>query len=338
MQLFIQKPGTFITQKDECFLLKNQDDKREYSPLKVESLVLTHQAMISTQAVVMALKHNIDIVFLDKYGDPLGRIWFPRMGSTTLIRRKQLEAAENSFGTELVKDLIVRKMENQERFLKKLMQSRPGSEDIFLPALDSIAGEKNALAQENRPLGEIRDRIRGLEGSAGRAYFQSLSKIMPESFQFEKRSKRPAEDPFNAALNYGYGMLYSRVEKACILAGLDPYIGFLHADQYNKVSLVYDLIEPFRIFAEQSVVYLFTGRKMKQEFFDIAPGDVSLNSAGKPAVVSAMTEYMEESVRYRKRNVKRMHIIQHEAHRLANMLIGDNPEFQRHEWLEMEEF
>ncbi|MGB3458597.1 MAG: CRISPR-associated endonuclease Cas1 [Halobacteriota archaeon] len=36
------------------------------------------------------------------------------------------------------------------------------------------------------------------------------------------------------------------VEKACIIAGLDPYIGFLHTDNYNKKSRVFDVIVLFR--------------------------------------------------------------------------------------------
>ena len=35
------------------------------------------------------------------------------------------------------------------------------------------------------------------------------------------------------------------VEKAYIIAGLDQYIGFLHTDNYNKKSLVFDVIELF---------------------------------------------------------------------------------------------
>ncbi len=54
------------------------------------------------------------------------------------------------------------------------------------------------------------------------------------------------------------------VEKSCILAGLDPYVGFLHTDNYNKKSMVFDLIEPFRFLADQTVTHLFTGRKIKE--------------------------------------------------------------------------
>jgi CRISPR-associated protein Cas1 len=58
--------------------------------------------MITTQAIAAALENNIDIIFLDTYGDPVGRIWFAKLGSTALIRRKQLEAAEKETGLELV--------------------------------------------------------------------------------------------------------------------------------------------------------------------------------------------------------------------------------------------
>ena len=337
MQLVINSPGTFITQKDECFRLKQQERVFDVSPFKVESIVVSNQAMISTQAVVLALEHNIDVIFLDSFGDPLGRVWFSKMGSTALIRRKQLEAADKPIGLELVKEMIRQKMENQIRFLKKLMHARPGKEPLFTPSLRIIKQAVSDLSSESQDLEKIRNRLMGLEGSSGRAYFQCLSKIMPEKYRFEGRSRRPARDPFNAVLNYCYGILYSRIEKACILSGLDPYVGFLHTDNYNKKSMVFDLIEPFRIYGEQTAVYLFTGKKMKDDYFDGGEQSVSLNIKGKPVVVEAMNKHMDETVRYRRKNVKRRYILQHEAHRMANILLAGEDE-KRPEWLEIKEF
>jgi CRISPR-associated protein Cas1 len=62
-----------------------------------------------------------------------------------------------------------------------------------------------------------------------------------------------------------------------------------------------------------------------------------LNTKGKPVVVEAMNKHMEETVRYRRKNVKRKYILQHEAHRLANILLADEDE-KRPEWLEIKEF
>lgn len=337
MQLIINTPGTFITQKDECFRLKQKDKVFDISPLKVESIVISNQAMISTQAVNLALEHNIDTIFMDTYGYPIGRVWFSKMGSTALIRRRQLEAIGNPLGFQLVIDMVMQKLDNQIHFMKKLMHARPGKEASFTAPIQVIERIKSDLHFPETDLESTRNRLMGLEGIAARTYFEFLSGLMSEKYQFESRSRRPAKNPFNACLNYCYGILYSLVEKACILSGLDPYIGFLHTDNYNKKSLVFDLIEPFRIYAEQVVVYLFTGKKIKDEYFDTREGAVSLNQTGKPVVVEAMNRHLDESVRYRRRNVKRRHILQHHAHRLANILLSDEGE-KRSEWLEIKEF
>ncbi len=337
MQLVINTPGTLITQKDGVFRLKQQDRMVDISPLKVESMVISNQAMISTQAVALALEHNIDIIFLDGFGDPVGRVWFARLGSTALIRRRQLEAAESPLGIRLVTDMVGQKLANQINFLKKLMHARPGREEHFQPAIEQLTRCKAELPREGAALETARNSIMGLEGVAGRAYFQCLAGLMPEKYRFSGRSRRPAKDPFNACLNYGYGMLYGFIEKACILAGLDPFVGFLHTDNYNKKSMVFDLIEPFRIFAEQTAVYLFTGKKMKDEYFDVKEKAVSLNQKGKPVVIESMQQHLDEPVRYRRRNVKRRHILQHEAHRLAQVLLAE-PGEPRPDWLTIKEF
>ena len=337
MQLVINSAGTYITQKNGLFRLKNKDRSFDISPQKVESIVVSNQAMLTTQAIVAALENNIDIVFLDGYGNPIGRVWFAKMGSTALIRRKQLEIAEDKKGLELVTDMIRKKIENQTGFLKKLMYARPGKEYLFENPIKMIDGALAALATHNDTIKDVRNSIMGVEGTAGRAYFQCLSKVMPEKYIFKGRSRQPAKDPFNAVLNYCYGILYSKIEKACILSGLDPYVGFLHTDNYNKKSMVFDLIEPFRIFAEQTAIYLFTGKKIKDEYFHMTDNAVSLNDKGKPVVVDAINSHMEESVRYRRKNVKRKYLPQHEAHRLANILLADEGE-KRPEWLEITEF
>jgi CRISPR-associated protein Cas1 len=336
MQLVINTPGSFLTQKDACFRLKVQDRVVDVSPLQVETIVITNQAMLSSQAVVLALEHNIDIIFLDSYGDPVGRIWFSKMGSTALIRRRQLEAAAHPLGLSLVQDLIRQKMANQVAFLKKLMYSRPGQEENFRGPLQELETCLLQLAHVDQDLEAARQRLLGLEGTAARHYFQCLAGLLPEKYRFPARSRRPARDPFNACLNYCYGILYPMVEKACILAGLDPFVGFLHTDNYNKKSLVFDLIEPFRLFAEQTAVYLFTGKKIKDAYFDRQDHAVSLNQQGKPVVVEALQQHLDEGVRYRRRNVKRRYIIQHEAHRLANILLAETGE-PRPDWLEIKE-
>ena len=162
-----------------------------------------------------------------------------------------------------------------------------------------------------------------IEGMASRTYFEVLSSVMPEKFKFKGRSRNPATDEFNAMLNYGYGVLYSMVEKACIIAGLDPYIGFLHTDNYNKKSLVFDIIEMFRAFVDESVVHLFSKRKVKEEYFDKIQNNegLSLNKEGKAVLIEALNETFEKTIKYKGRNIKTKNVVQFECHRIANGLI-----------------
>lgn len=57
-----------------------------------------------------------------------------------------------------------------------------------------------------------------------------------ERIIFPGRENRGAADPVNSLLNYGYGMLYQQVETALILAGLDPFGGFLHVDRSGRAE------------------------------------------------------------------------------------------------------
>lgn len=118
----------------------------------------------------------------------------------------------------------------------------------------------------------------------------------------------------------------NNVEKACIIAGLDPYVGFIHTDHYNKKSLVFDLIENYRIWADEVVVNLFASRKVKVEHFDKIPNGLTLNKEGKAVLLTDFNVFMDESIRYRGRNIKRNSIIQFDCHRIANNLIGNNDE------------
>lgn len=322
MQLVINTYGSYLQKSGDCFKIKTDDKVFEISCKKVSSILISTAAYITTDAIKMAMENNIDIVFIDELGNPYGRVWHPKLGSTTLIRRRQLEIAETEEGFKLALEWIKNKFNNQIDFLKRLRTTRPQkSAEItaFIEKLQQIAAGLNNLSGT---LDECRASIMGIEGAGGRTYFEALSFLMPDRFKFNGRSRNPAKDEFNALLNYAYGVLYSLVEKACIIAGLDPYVGFIHTDHYNKKSLVFDLIENYRIWADEVVVNLFAARKVKLEYFDKIPNGLTLNKEGKAVLLTEFNSFMDESIRYRGRNIKRNNIIQFDCHRIANQLIG----------------
>jgi CRISPR-associated protein Cas1 len=285
--------------------------------------------MLSTDAIELASAHNVDLVFLDLHGDPFARVWQPKMGSTAAIRRRQVEVGDGPEGLAFVREWIKAKLRHQREFLDELRQRRPESATVFQAPLATLQDCLTRVEGLAGTLDEQRGTLLGLEGSAGRAYFACLGRLVPEAYRFDGRSRQPARDEFNSMLNYSYGVLYSLVEKACICAGLDPFVGFLHTDNYNKKSLVFDLIEPFRIVGDRAAVLLFTGRRVLKEHFDAVPGGIALSKEGRGFLLTHLNERLDKAVRYpvqghtrKTRNLKQRDIIQHEAHALANALLG----------------
>jgi len=321
MQLVINTRGSYLQKKNNCFLIKNEDKVFEISVKKVDSILIATSAYFSTDAVKFAVDNNIDIVFLDHFGNPYGRVWHSKLGSTTLIRRKQLESSTGEKGLNLAKEWVISKIENKVDFLKSLANSRTNKGKIINECVVSLEKKIYMLQKMKGSLEEKRNSIMAIEGMAGKEYFGTLNYIMPDRFKFKGRSRSPAKDEFNCLLNYGYGVLYSMVEKGCILAGLDPYVGFIHTDNYNKKSLVFDLIEMFRILVDKTVIYLFSKRKIKKEYFDQIKNGLSLNQEGKVVLITALNEILEKKVRYRGRNIKNRNTIQFECHRIANNLL-----------------
>jgi len=321
MQLVINTYGSYLQKNGDCFKVRADDRVFEISCKKVSSILISTAAYITTDAIKMAMENNIDIVFIDEHGDPYGRVWHPKLGSTTLIRRRQLEIAETESGLTLALEWVKTKFNNHIDLLKRLRKTRPQKSAEISAYIEKLQNVMKGLDPLSGTVSESRGTIMGIEGSGGRIYFGALSSLMPGRFKFSGRSRNPAGDEFNALLNYAYGVLYSKVEKACIIAGLDPYVGFIHTDHYNKKSLVFDLIENYRIWADETIINLFASRKIKVELFDQIPNGFTLNKEGKTVLLTAFNSYMDESVRYKGRNIKRDNIIQFDCHRIANGLI-----------------
>jgi CRISPR-associated protein Cas1 len=321
MQLVINTYGSYIQKEGDCFKIKAEDKVFDISCKRVSSILISTSALITTDAIKMAIDNNIDIVFLNEFGEPFARIWHSKLGSTVAIRRRQLEVSSSKEGLEMALEWVLRKIENQVNFLERLKKTREEKQEQIQQYINKIKENAEKIKKIEGLIEDKRLNIMSLEGACGKIYFDALSFIMPERFKFEGRSRNPAKDEFNALLNYAYGILYSIVEKCCIIAGLDPYIGFLHSDNYNKKSLVFDLIEMYRIFAEETVVFLFAKREVKVEYFDKVKDGLLLNKEGRIFLIEAFNKNLDETIRYSGRNIKKRDIIQFDLHKIANSLI-----------------
>ena len=327
MQIHLNSYGTYLHIKDQLFEIRKKTDgvveKHHIAAHKVKSIWVGQGIAFSSDAVQLAVKNNIDIVFLEYNGTPIGRVWHSKMGSTSLIRKKQLEASLSELALIYTKEWLNQKLQNQADFITDLQKHRKQHQAYLEDKVLRIGGLQQSIQQlQAAHVDDVADQVRGLEGTAGRLYFETISFVLSKNYQINGRSYRPAKDAFNAFLNYAYGVLYSRVEKTMIIAGIDPYVGFLHRDDYNYKSMVYDFIEPYRMFADKVVFGLFAAKKVNKAHTDDITNGCRLNKEGKVLLIEALNKHLEEDrIRYKGKNQTRATIIQFEAHQFANQLI-----------------
>jgi len=163
-------------------------------------------------------------------------------------------------------------------------------------------------------------RIRALEGQCAKKYFQCVNLHLPFKHQFTKRSKRPARDMTNSMLNYCYGMLYSHLESALIKSGLDPFIGFFHRDEYNRPVLTYDIIEPFRPWADWVVFHLCLNEVMEESFFELSDGGYWLLGEGKRILIQHFVDFFEEIIDYEGNHFSRFIQLERRAQLLVKII------------------
>lgn len=322
MELVINDFGTFIGKKENLFEIKKKDSKEEYSADKVDRIKIISSASISSKAIELAVENNIDIVLTNYFGKPYARIYPCKLGGTTLTRRRQLEACKEKKGVIISKQNVVGKLQNQLNLIKSLSKTREG---IFKEEIKLL--EKNIFRLKKKDylsIDEAREELLGFEGYSASVYFSCLSKILP----FEKR-EHEAKDIVNIALNYGYGILYSEIERACIVAGLDPYLGFLHTDRYGKPSLVLDLIEPFRQFiVDRAIINMFVQKQLSEGDLEDFEGNKILKKEGREKVISAVLERLHLELKYNSRKLQLKTIIQDKMRELVRFLLDEQESYE----------
>ncbi len=82
------------------------------------------------------------------------------------------------------------------------------------------------------------------EGHAAKVYFNAL---------FGKHFSRNDDVPINAALNYGYSLMLSAVNREVISNGYNTQLGLFHTNMFNFYNLSCDLMEPWRIIVDRFV-------------------------------------------------------------------------------------
>jgi len=236
----------------------------QFSTNKIKSISVAAKGItISSDAIMLCSDKNLRINYFDNLGRPYASI-IPTATPMLSSASFQIDSLKTDKVKIIIKSIIIAKIKNQISTLKYFHKSRKESlnNNLWNEEIERIENNLTSIKNlsNNLELDDFRAKILGYEGSSASAYWNLFAQLIPEKFNFDKREHQDAKNSVNIMLNYGYGILYTRILTAITLAGLNPNIGFLHKEFRNKPVLVYDLIENFRSTAVDKNVIAFIAK------------------------------------------------------------------------------
>lgn len=199
---------------------------------EIHTLIIESTAVSLTAALLNELtKNKVKIIFCDEKRNPSSElIGYYGSHDTSAKYRSQIswsQSIKEKVWTEIVRE----KIKNQSKLLKEL-----GHEEYVM--LEEYYKQVELFDTTNR------------EGHAAKVYFNAL---------FGKGFSRSDEEPINSALNYGYAILLSAINREIVSMGYMTQFGLFHDNMFNQFNLSCDLMEPFRIFVDRKIISMNIG-------------------------------------------------------------------------------
>lgn len=227
-----------ISYKNRFLVVKHENDEKYIHLSEIDTIIVDSISVSISAYLLKELADNkINIIFCDEKHNPFGEVvpYYSKHNTSKMIKEqiKWKVSDKDKIWAEIVKNKIM----NQALLLKK---TKSPKYKLILSYIDEVVdGDKT-----NR------------EGHAAKVYFNAL---------FGNNFVRNSDDSINAALNYGYAILLSTINKEIINNGYLTQLGIHHKNEFNEFNLTCDLMEPFRIVID-NFVYYNQERKLDTEY------------------------------------------------------------------------
>ena len=220
------------------YLVIRSDTVKRVHIDEISVLVIENTGSAVTAALLEALWENKTVVvFCDHKRNP-GAQLLPYYNSFDCSARVNTQIQWTQDVKDLVwTEIIKEKIRKQAQAIEKLNLK---NSDLLYSYIDEIE------------TGDSTNR----EGHAAKVYFNSL---------FGSSFSRSDDCFTNSALNYGYGLLLSLVNREIVANGYLTQLGLFHKNVFNQFNLSSDLMEPFRPLFDLIVYSMPKGTDLEHE-------------------------------------------------------------------------
>jgi CRISPR-associated protein Cas1 len=269
--LYLQEQGSVMRKDGERFSIEKEGAVvNEVIVRHIEQVVVFGNVALTTPVMQYCLQNEIPVTFLSQHGSYFGRLEATMADNAEMQRFQFLRSIDEPFALETARAIVVAKITNSGTMIRRrtsAIRERDGEVYGRIQAHLALMGD---LAAKAETCDEI-DGLRGLEGKESALYFECYGLLFSKNLPFHtasfQRVRRPPTDPVNSLLSFGYSMLHNNVFSMVRLCGMNPYIGFLHAERKGNPGLVNDLVEEFRTVIDSLVLYTLNRGLLKENDF-----------------------------------------------------------------------
>jgi len=247
LKISLSNYGDSLHRNSGCFEVKHRNGKIETYPhfrKEIGECVFHSGSYTSVDSLIDLALFNIDTYFLTRRNRVVAVLRSVEEDNRIETLVPQVNALTNGKGIEIAKQLVISKIEGQNRVLIKY--------GLKFFNMDEIKNDvKNIHFSDLKP---YRRRLIQIEGKCSKIYFKQIFSLFPEKIRPEYRETWKAYDGINNVFNFGYYVLKCRIYKALLKAHLEPFLGFLHTIKSGNPSLVSDFQEPYRYLIDDFLI------------------------------------------------------------------------------------
>lgn len=291
--IYVTTQGTYLHKERETLVAEQNHTKIAQLPIHaIGHIFCFGNVLVSPFLMGFCGENNVNLAFFTENGKYLGRLQGCQNGNV-LLRRNQYHLSLNH-PIPIARNIIAAKMQASKRVLQRQLRNYGENQEIRNTVYRLNTGLK-ALKQANSL--EV---IRGIEGEAASQYFNVFQHLIKEGcpFTFKGRTRRPPRDEVNALLSFLYSLLGKEISGALQSVGLDPQIGFLHADRPGRDSLAQDILEEFRAWwVDRTVLSLINRGQLKpKDFITESSGAVNLKPDTRKLLIQTWQSKKQEKI------------------------------------------
>jgi len=246
--LYVTTQKSYLAREGQNVLVRVEKQTRLRLPVHtIGGIVCFGNVACSPYLLGMCGDAGVSVVFLTESGRFLARVNGKQSGNVLLRRAQHAATTHPEKASTLATTIVSAKIANARTVLQRAMRDHASSIPQAVEVGRAVRRMADLLGELDRPL--ALDRLRGVEGEAAALYFSVFDQLIlaqKEAFFLRDRNRRPPRDNMNALLSFLYSILTADLVAACESVGLDPQMGFLHADRAGRPSLALDLVEEFR--------------------------------------------------------------------------------------------